>query len=41
MKSQVLVVHDNQHIHWCVNYKIGRLAIAQANDKKIFKISLK
>lgn len=39
-KSQILVVHDDVHIHWCVGLKIGRMALANAQTSKILECSL-
>lgn len=36
-KNQILVLHDDNEIHWCVGLKIGRTAVADENSKKIIK----
>lgn len=39
-KKNILVVHDNKIIHWCVGMKIGRKAIASELSNKILKITI-
>lgn len=36
-KKDILVLHDENVIHWCVGYSIGRVAIATQDSKKIIK----
>lgn len=40
MRSQQLVLHDENCIHWCVGHKIGRMSIASHETKTIWKINL-
>jgi tRNA(Ile)-lysidine synthase len=39
-KKHVLVVHDEEHIHWIVGYKIGRMAVAGLKTNRIVKVSI-
>ena len=39
-KQDVLIVHDDKTIHWCVGMKVGRKAIASNTSEKILKIKL-
>jgi tRNA(Ile)-lysidine synthase len=39
-KQRVLVVHDDDSIHWCVGLKVGRLAVATHNSTKIMRCSI-
>ena len=39
-KEDVLVVHDNDNIHWCIGLKIGRLAIANKDTEQILKCQI-
>ncbi len=39
-KSNVLVVHDDMTIHWCVGYKIGRKAIASTQSSSVLRCSI-
>ncbi len=38
-KSDVLIVHDEENIHWCVGLVIGRKAVANGKTKEILKIT--
>ena len=40
MKHDVLVLCDDENIHWCIGYKVGRLAAANSDDEIILKIGL-
>ena len=39
-KQNVLVVHDDKAIHWCVGMKIGREAVANESSIQKLKISV-
>lgn len=39
-KENVLVLHDDDHIHWCVGYKIGAKAIADNSINKILECKI-
>lgn len=39
-KSKTLVLHDDQHIHWCVELKVGRHAMATENTDNILRCSV-
>ncbi len=39
-KNLVLVLHDDEDIHWCVGLKIGKKAIATVDSKGILKVTL-
>lgn len=39
-KQNVLIVHDDKIIHWCVGMKVARKAVATANSKNILKITI-
>ncbi len=39
-KSNVLVVHDDENIHWCVGFVIGRKAVANKKTNAIVKIKV-
>ena len=39
-KSDILVLHDDEHIHWCMGLKIGKKAIATVDSKKKVKVSV-
>lgn len=39
-KQNVLIVHDDKTIHWCVGMKVGRKAVASNSSKKILKIKI-
>lgn len=39
-KSQVLVVHDNNDIHWCVGLKVGRKALADSASEHILRCQI-
>lgn len=38
-KKQILVVHDDLSIHWCVGLKVGKGAIASPSTKEILECS--
>lgn len=39
-KAKVLVLCDDDNIHWCVGMKVGRLAVAQKSSDDILKCQL-
>lgn len=39
-KQNVLVVHDDEIIHWCVGMKVGRKAVASIDSKTIIKVTI-
>ena len=39
-KETVIVVHDNEQIHWCVGFTVGRKAIASKNSKNLLKVTI-
>lgn len=39
-KQNVLIVHDDETIHWCVEMKVGRKAIATKDSNTILKITI-
>lgn len=39
-KQRVMVVHDDEHIHWCIGLKVGRLAIAHPSSSEILACSI-
>jgi tRNA(Ile)-lysidine synthase len=39
-KQNVLIVHDNSTIHWCVGMKVGRKAVASNYTQKVLKITI-
>lgn len=39
-RENVLIVHDDKNIHWVVGLKIGKMSIAQMNDKEIVKVEI-
>jgi tRNA(Ile)-lysidine synthase len=40
LRSSVLVVCDEKHIHWVVHLKVGKQAIAKASDNKIIHLKI-
>lgn len=39
-KQNVLIVHDDKNIHWCVGLKVGRKAVATKTSEKIIKLKI-
>lgn len=39
-KQNVLIVHDDKNIHWCIEMKIGRKAVATKTSEKIIKLRI-
>ena len=39
-KKDILVLHDDDVIHWCVGYAVGRCALANKDSGKIIKCSV-
>jgi tRNA(Ile)-lysidine synthase len=39
-RNTIFVLHDDEHIHWCVGLKIGRIAVANKNSQQIIKITI-
>ena len=39
-KKDILVLHDDNVIHWCVGYTVGRSALAHQDSEKIIKCSV-
>jgi tRNA(Ile)-lysidine synthase len=39
-KQNVLVIHDDETIHWCVGLKVGRKSVASILSDKIIKITV-
>ncbi|MDG1146887.1 MAG: tRNA lysidine(34) synthetase TilS [Crocinitomicaceae bacterium] len=39
-KEGVRVVHDDEQIHWCVGFTVGRKAIAEVDSKNMLKLTI-
>jgi tRNA(Ile)-lysidine synthetase-like protein len=39
-KKDILVLHDDDVIHWCVGYAVGRCALAHKDSAEIIKCSV-
>ncbi|MEJ6777313.1 MAG: tRNA lysidine(34) synthetase TilS [Crocinitomicaceae bacterium] len=39
-KKSVIILHDNNEIHWCIGLTIGRKSIARASSKNIIKVTI-